>query len=235
MTNSKMPIQSATITVTGTGASGTPIQVYDASGLIPNTESAFVIPPGGSFTFDITTSMVFPFESQTLGGGCPEWITLEDVTEGGTQPAIRVKGTVPGDTSGSVVSGGVTFTVNAAYDGIEYTFPAESAPVSLSIGSVASAVTLTLEEGGPLGLGFFNGRRLIMEAEFYRYTPGGIPIPFYSKDFKFILLCATAKGGVLGHLNLDRDRILLFNRNGEEADGLLQDVCIVLIGTTKVN
>ena len=94
MTNARMPIESATITVTGEGAPGVPSAVYDQDGLVPGMDGALVIPPKGSFTMEVQTDVVYPYDTQTLGGGCPEWITLEDATESGKTPRLRVKASV---------------------------------------------------------------------------------------------------------------------------------------------
>ena len=68
MTSIKMPIVSATLTVTGDGASGEAQLIYDSEGFVVGMENALTVPPKGTFTLDIVTTQVYPFDTQTLGG-----------------------------------------------------------------------------------------------------------------------------------------------------------------------
>lgn len=223
MANQRMPIESATITVSGDGASGQPVQVYDADGFIAGTESALVMPPKGSFVLDIVSQYVFPFESQTLGGGCPEWIVLEDVTGGGREPKIRVKGTAP-----EGVTGGVSFSINGVYDGITYTFPMDDAPMAIAVKDIETRVEgIAYPDGGPVGGGFLNMRRLIMTADTLNYQQGGFAIP---KGVEPLLVTASVKGGAMAYFDPETGKVLLYTAAGKEASGTLEDVTVTVIG-----
>lgn len=226
MANQRMPIESATITVSGDGASGQPVQVYDADGFIAGTESALVMPPKGSFVLDIAAQYVFPFESQTLGGGCPEWITLEDVTDGGKEARIRVKGTAP-----EGVTGGVAFAINGEYDGITYTFPMDDAPMALAIRDIETRVEgIIYPDGGPVGGGFLNLRRLIMRADTLNYQQGGFEI---QRNIEPLLVTASVKGGAMAYFDPETGKVLLYTAAGKEATGVLEDVTMTVIGYTR--
>ena len=229
MTNADMPITSATITVTGDGAAGSPVQVYDSAGFIPGTEYALTVPPKGSFVLDIDTVEVYPFDTQTIGGGSFEWVTLEDVTNGGTVPKMRVKGTAPDGFEGSV-----SFTVNGVYDGITYTFPDSEHPLALAVKSKGPEPTVGLRivPDGIGGLGFYTRRRLIMKADICEYSAGGIPIPD-GIDVD-ALVCVSAKGGYLGWFDRENGKVVLYTAPGKEATGTIEDVTFIFLGNMKV-
>ena len=228
MTNSIMPITSATITVTGDGASGSPVQIYDGDGVIPGTDSACIIPPKGSFVLDIDTVDVYPFDTQTLGGGSFEWISLEDVTNGGTVPKLRVKGTAPDGFEGPA-----SFTVNGVHDGATYTFPGEDRPFVMTVESSESElVGMYIVENGTGGLGFLTMRRLIMRADICEYTAGGIPIPDGIEVEA--LACVSAKGGYLGWYDRENRKVLLYTAPGKEAKGSIEDITLIFLGTMRV-
>lgn len=222
MTNSKMPITSATITVTGEGAAGSPVQIYDADGIIPGTDYALIVPPKGSFVLDIDTVDIYPFETQTIGGGSFEFITLEDVTNKGTVPKIRVNGTVP-----EGFEGPAAFTINGVFDSITYTFPLDTAPFVITV--LEPEVEYGFEMVDDIvGLGFFNKRRLRLHADSVEYVAGGLQIP---ADFKATqVVNVSAKGGVTGYLDVENQRVLLYTKAGTEAKGTLEGVSIILIG-----
>ena len=180
------------------------------------------MPPKGSFVLDIDTVEVYPFDTQTIGGGSFEWVTLEDVTNGGTVPKMRVKGTVPDGFDGAV-----SFTVNGVYDGITYTFPLDSAPFVITVESIVPENVFELVDD-MLGLGFFNKRRLRMHADRIEYVAGGLPVP---NEFKATgLVNVSAKGGYMGYLDVENQRIMFLTKAGTEASGALEDVSVILIG-----
>ena len=228
MTNSKMPITSATITVTGEGAAGSPVQIYDADGIIPGTDYALIVPPKGSFVLDIDTVDVYPFDTQTIGGGSYEFITLEDVTNKDTVPKIRVKGTIP-----EGFEGPAAFTVNGVFDSATYTFPDGEHPFTVTVESdEPEPEGMHIVPSGSGGLGFFTMRRLIMRADMCEYTAGGIPIP--DGINVEALACVSAKGGYLGWFDRESRRVLLYTAPGKEATGTIEDVTLIFLGTMKV-
>ena len=226
MTNMDMPVGSATITVSTKDAPGSAVQIYDRAGFRPGMDYALVIPPEGSFVMDVKTTQVYPFETQTLGGGCPEWITLEDVTDGGKEPRLRVKGTAPNG-----VEGGVTFTVNGTADGMTYTFPSEGVPMALSVRDAGGEAVFEPSDDAPVGLGFMNRRRLIMRADLCEYTAGGIPIP---DGIEPEFMMADAAGGIIGFYDRANRKAVLYTAPGTEASGTLEDVTLIFLGNIKV-
>lgn len=219
MANSKMPIQSATIQVDG----GEAVQVYDGNGFIAGMDEHMTIPEGGTFTMTVQTDDVYPFETQTLGGGCPEWIVLQDATEAGTAPRLKVTGTAPDG-----VTGGVTFVINGVLDGVTYTFPTEDEPVSIAVETPAPSIVWEYEDGGSVGAGFFNLRRLIMKADTIEYTPGGIDVS--SLITPKAVVGVSAKGGYMAKLDKSTGKVRLYTANSTEASGTVEDLTLVVLG-----
>lgn len=233
MVNQSMPIESATITVTGDGADGTAVQIYTADGFVAGSDGALVIPAEGSFVLDIQTVAIYPFETQTLGAGCPEWVSLEDVTEGGTKPAICVKGTAP-----QGVDGPVSMVVNGVIDGETHTFPSATDALVLTVteaepdvdgdGDTQDNPVFMTEYGGPVGLGFMNKRRLRLYIDSVEYTAGGLDVPaFFVAES---LVSVSARGGCMAQLDEANQRVVLYTASGEEMSGTVEALTIVLIG-----
>lgn len=223
MTSIKMPIVSATLTVTGDGASGGAQQIYDSEGFIVGMENVLTVPSKGTFTLDIVTTQVYPFDTQTLGGGAPEWVTLQDATNKGTVAAIRVTGTAP-----EGFTGAVPVIVNGMFGGEEYSFPDGEEPLTLAVKEISKGITFTYEDGGPVGLGFFNRRRLRIRIDSISYVAGGLQIPydFHAED----IIAISAKGGYLAYLDKENQRVQLFISTSTEASGTIEDLSIMLIG-----
>lgn len=228
MAAQKMPISSATITVD----SGETVQIYDQYGYIAGTDDALVVPPEGSFVLEITTQDIYAFEGQSLGGGGPEWVVLEDATVGGTVAKIKVVGTAPAG-----VEGPVTFTVNGQLDGDTYVFPDVDVPLSLTVTEsevepIEDETSWTFPDGADVGGGFLNLRRLRMHADSVTYPEGGITLP--AEILPEAIVSVTAKGGILSELDRATGTLRLYTANGTEAVGeTLEDVDIVILGRSR--
>lgn len=233
MASIKMPIESATITVSD-GESSESVQIYDAVGLIPDTEHALVIPPSGSFRLDVVATRTYAYETQTLGGGCPEWVILMDSTEGGTMPYLSVEGTAP-----QGFDGPVNITINGVYEDVTYTFPGPDTALSLTVMESdegeptvpAEDIEWTYPDGADVGGGFLNLRRFIVHADSLMYRTGGVSLPT-DLDVEAVIE-VSAKGGLLGCYDREAEKLVLYTASGVEAQGTLEDVTVVVLGRRR--
>lgn len=96
-------------------------------------------------------------------------------------------------------------------------------------GSFASKpVAWEFPDGGVVGGGMMNMRRLALVRERYDYPAGGIPVP----DMGFIpfaVLSVSAKGGLTSYLDPETNKVVLY-KGTKEASGTLENLKLILIG-----
>ena len=82
-------------------------------------------------------------------------------------------------------------------------------------------------DGGVVGGGMMNMRRLTLARERYDYSAGGIPVP----DMGFIpfaVLSVSAKGGLTSYLDPETNKVVLY-RGAKEVSGTLEHLRMILI------
>lgn len=83
-------------------------------------------------------------------------------------------------------------------------------------------------DGGVVGGGMMNMRRLIMTRERYDYSAGGIPAPEIGFE-PYMVLAVSAKGGLTGYYDGVAKKIVLY-KGAKEATGTIEDLKMVLLG-----
>lgn len=83
-------------------------------------------------------------------------------------------------------------------------------------------------DGGVVGGGMMNMRRLALARERYDYPAGGIPVPEIG-FIPFAVLSVSAKGGLTSYLDPETNKVVLY-RGTKEASGTLENLKLILIG-----
>lgn len=83
-------------------------------------------------------------------------------------------------------------------------------------------------DGGAVGGGMLNLRRLIMTRERHDYAAGGIPASEIGFE-PYMVLAVSAKGGLTGYFDPVARKIVLY-RGTKEVTGTVEDLRIVLLG-----